>query len=450
MSGGEAGEDETTDTGPEPEAGLDADPTPEPPADADAAPAEAAPAEATQATPRRRRVSRWDRPPDPHDWRWVVGGIGRVLISVGLLMFAFVAYQLWGTGIQTARAQNRLENRFEELLAGATTLPPPSTTVAVPSTDAPTSTDAAPAETGTADTEPASSTSTTLAPPAVLDRPAETEPVGRLEIPSIGLDKIMVEGVSVDALRDGPGHFPETPFPGQLGNAAVAGHRTTYGHPFLDLDQVAVGDDVVVTTLAGRYTYVVTGITVVAPDDYAEVIPTIDPTVATLTVTTCHPAYSTKQRLVVTAALDPARSSMVTLATPADDVDPTGVIPGDEPATEPTGTEPITTTSTVGTGAADAGVSEPATTAPAADAATTSTVPEDSQTAFSGGWFDDPDAWPQVALWGFALTLISLAAYALSRRVRRNWVGALVGIVPFVVALYFWFENVNRLLPPNL
>ena len=70
--------------------------------------------------------------------------------------------------------------------------------------------------------------------------------------------------------------------------------------------------------------------------------------------------------------------------------------------------------------------------------------------AFAEGWFSDSAAWPQVALWGLVLTAISILAYLLSRAVRRNWVGALVGIVPFLVALYFFFENVNRLLPPNL
>ena len=55
-----------------------------------------------------------------------------------------------------------------------------------------------------------------------------------------------------------------------------------------------------------------------------------------------------------------------------------------------------------------------------------------------------------MALWGFGLTAIAFGAYFVSRRARRNWVGALVGIIPFVIVLYFWFENVNRLLPPNI
>src|SRR6478736_4732955 len=74
----------------------------------------------------------FDRPKQPHDWRWVVGGIGKILIVIGLLMFAFVAYQLWGTGIYTAQAQNELDDQFADAGIEATTAPPtvaPTTTV---------------------------------------------------------------------------------------------------------------------------------------------------------------------------------------------------------------------------------------------------------------------------------------------------------------------------------
>ena len=77
-------------------------------------------------------------------------------------------------------------------------------------------------------------------------------------------------------------------------------------------------------------------------------------------------------------------------------------------------------------------------------------VGEASADAFSLGWFSDTAAFLQVALWGLALTAIAIGAWLLSRRVRRNWVGALVGIVPFALVLYFFFQNVNRLLPAAL
>ncbi len=80
----------------------------------------------------------------------------------------------------------------------------------------------------------------------------------------------------------------------------------------------------------------------------------------------------------------------------------------------------------------------------------TSSIVRTSRDALSAGWFSDPAAWPQVLLWGAALLGWSVLCYRLARRRRQTWVGVLVGIGPFVVLLYLWFENVNRLLPPNL
>ncbi|MCB0969349.1 MAG: hypothetical protein KDB37_21145, partial [Ilumatobacter sp.] len=77
--------------------------------------------------------------------------------------------------------------------------------------------------------------------------------------------------------------------------------------------------------------------------------------------------------------------------------------------------------------------------------------PDDAEIdAFSEGWFDDEEAWPQIALWGSVLTVISLLAYQLSKKTRHDSIGFMVGILPFLVALYFFFQNVNRLLPPGL
>jgi len=394
-------------------------------------------------TGRSSRPNRWDRAPEPHDWRWAVGWHGRVLISVGVLMFAFVGYQLWGTGIQTAQAQNRLEDEFDRMRATstpitvATTVPPttaaPVTTLATVQSSAPT-------------------TTSSTVPAARLVPPPLGDPVARLIIPSIGLEKILIEGVRPSDLEDGPGHFPETPLPGQLGNAAIAGHRTTHGAPFLRIDEVAVGDDIVVETLAGTFTYVVTGQQIVGPGDYQLVIPTVDPTIATLTLTSCHPRYSTRQRIVITAVVDPARSDEVTerYLVPFDpDLLPGAAEPGlpDEPTTDESDDLPASTT--------------PASAVPAAPVTTIVTPPTGAsspagdtgaagQELFENQWFSDPDAFAQVAIWGVLLTLVALAATALSRRARRTWVGALAGFVPFVVVLYFWFENVNRLLPPNI
>ena len=74
----------------------------------------------------------------------------------------------------------------------------------------------------------------------------------------------------------------------------------------------------------------------------------------------------------------------------------------------------------------------------------------DPADAFSQGWFDDRGAFVQIALWGLALVSVSLLGRRVSRRYRRDSVGILVGVVPFVVALYFFYQNVNRLLPPGI
>jgi sortase A len=307
-------------------------------------------------------------------------------------------------------------------------------------------------------------------------RPGIGAAVAKLQIPSIGLDWTVVEGVSTPALAKGPGHFPESRLPGQLGNAALAGHRTTHGAPFGDLDRLQDGDQIIVTTLAGRYVYLVTGRTIVSPDEYGKVIPTTDPTTATLVLATCHPKWTSSQRLIIFAVLDASGSSPLT-APSAAGAPSTGSIPGDDsastsatPSTGPGSTAPAgtagsaTTVATGGTSAvgstgsdttiADAGPTGPADTSvvdAAAGPDTTEAAPSDaSSQAFGGGWFDDPDAWPHVIAWGLLLIAIWVGAYRLAKRFRRLWLGILVGFAPFVVVLYFWFENVNRLLPPNL
>jgi len=80
----------------------------------------------------------------------------------------------------------------------------------------------------------------------------------------------------------------------------------------------------------------------------------------------------------------------------------------------------------------------------------TDAVNERIADAFNEGWFSDPSANGRVRIWGIALSAIAAGAYLVSRKLRRDWAGALIGLLPFMVALYFFFQNVNRLLPPNL
>ena len=406
-------------------------------------------------------MRKFDRPAPPHDWRWWVGGIGKTLIATGLLLFGFVAYQLWGTGIETARAQDSLGNEFEELLA-ATPVTASAPTDSIPTDSTPTDstpTDSIPTDSTPTDSVPTDSTpvdptveTTPSAPEIVMAPIVEGDAIARIELPRIGIDKIVVAGVEKNDLKKGPGHYPETPMPGQLGNAAIAGHRTTFGQPFFDIDKMQTGDEIVVTTVAGRFVYRVTGQEIVSPSDY-QVIATTDPTRATLTLTSCHPKYTARERIIVYAELDEAASGPVSEATinygrpldetaaVADDPDPSNTVV--DPATETAGSVPV---------------EDPALTASVDGDQLDDQLDEqlDEQLdagiadAFSDSWFSDPGANSQVGLWGLLLAAIGIVSYLISRSVKRDWVGLLVGIGPFVVTLYFFFQNVNRLLPPNL
>ena len=195
--------------------------------------------------------------------------VGRFLFTSGTLLLLFVAYQLWGTGIYESQQQSKLRSDFDAAL-----------------------TEVRQAE------APVSGTTTTTTPPVP---PPQGEPVGIIKIPKIGLERTIVQGITVPDLRKGPGHYPDSPMPGQLGNAAIAGHRTTYGQPFNQIDELVPGDAITIVTLSGTFNYTVTQQLVVSPKEVSVLDPTPN---ATLTLTTCHPKYSANQRLVVQAKLD--------------------------------------------------------------------------------------------------------------------------------------------------
>ena len=139
------------------------------------------------------------------------------------------------------------------------------------------------------------------------------DPLTRIVIPTLGVNAVVVEGTSAAALRAGAGHYPGTPLPGEAGNVAIAGHRTTYGKPFNRLDEVAVGEKIRLETPLATYTYQVVG----HPDDAVEpcangacwITHPADWTVVSptpgkmLTLTTCHPKGSAAQRLILRAEL---------------------------------------------------------------------------------------------------------------------------------------------------
>ncbi len=304
--------------------------------------------------------------------RRAVGAVGRILVTLGVLILLLVAYQLWGTGLYTAREQSRLKDEFAQEVrhvATSTTAPGPTTT-------------------------------TTPLPP-----PPSGEAVAVIRIPKIGVDSAVVQGVEVQDLRKWTGHYPETPLPGQLGNAAIAGHRTTYGQPFNRLDELSPGDEIDVTTLAGAFRYVVeaqtdadgnvSGHVVVQPNQVEVLQPTPDPTspgndFATLTLTTCNPKFSAAERLVVKARWKPA-----TKASPAPSA----------PTVRPVA-------------AGNLGLGQKSSIGP-------------------------------LLWWGIVVVIVGGLWWWLFHRYRR-WTTWVVGVIPFLVVLFFFFANLERVLPSNV
>lgn len=300
--------------------------------------------------------------------RTVIGAVGRVLIAVGLLILLFVAYQLWGTGIYEARAQSDLESQFNRDLARQGSQS--TTTTGATSTTAPTAT------TGPATLSPA---------------PADGDPVGVIKIDKIGVDKVVVEGTSVPDLRKGPGHYTGSPLPGQLGNAAIAGHRTTYGAPFGDLDQLSQGDKISVRTLTGTWQYVlVEDPFAVKPNEVKVLDPTIDPAtgqpLATLTLTTCEPKYQATERLIVKAQLTGRQ-------TPLPGPDRTKLV---------------------------------------------------LDTGLSGG----SESRAPVLIWGLIAAAVGALWWLLFHRYPR-WTTWFAGVIPFLVVLFVLYTYLERVLPNN-
>ena len=131
-------------------------------------------------------------------------------------------------------------------------------------------------------------------------RVQEGDSLTRIQIPAIDVDVVVVEGTSPSALRAGAGHYPSTPLPCEDGNVAIAGHRTTYGRPFHNLDLLQPGDEITLTTPIGACRYTVSEQTIVRPSDVSVVQNQGD---SRLTLTTCHPKGSARQRLIISATL---------------------------------------------------------------------------------------------------------------------------------------------------
>lgn len=206
--------------------------------------------------------------------------LGWSLIWSGVFIFGYLGWQLFVTDFFNSNLQGREQAGLTEAIAEAPPLP-------VEEVDTSDLVEVPPG-----------------APDVVSFTAEEAPDIGEsfafIRIPKIEVDQVVFAGVDTRTLRSGPGHMPSTPVPGQPGNAVISGHRTTYGSPFHNLDMLEPGDRIEVETFAGTHVYEVRELEIVRPTD---VWVTHHREGGWLTLTTCHPKFSARQRLIVFAEL---------------------------------------------------------------------------------------------------------------------------------------------------
>jgi sortase A len=186
--------------------------------------------------------------------------------NIGVLLILFAAWQLWGTAIAQHSSQAKLGQEFHAKVR------------------------AHPGHVGL----------TLLPAAAQLPVPPEGSVMALIQIPKIGVNQYVVSGTDADDLAKGPGHYTGTALPGQHGNVAIAGHRTTHGAPFNRLAELAPGDPIYLTDLAGqKLRYVVAATPFAVSPSNVSVLNYFGDN--RLTLTTCNPEFSASQRLIVVA-----------------------------------------------------------------------------------------------------------------------------------------------------
>ena len=342
--------------------------------------------------------------------------------------------------------------------------------------------------------------------------PEGGEAVARIVIPAIKMDKIVVEGTDVDALRKGPGHYSWTPMPGQPGNASIAGHRTTYGAPFANIGNLRPGDRITVQTAQGEFIYEVLaqdsptkGYLIVSPD---RVDLLRDKGSNLLTLTSCHPRFSNRQRIVVQAKLlgDPVvpmrdvntrQDAPLQLASEdltgvagaersaasesnalqagnaagvagageagaTDSATAENTASGEAGASGNANSSGLTSTQQAGSAAgqegtagqtqagAVAGDSETSDSAAASRDALSASSGSASQpavgTSFGSGLSGERSAIPSAALWFVATAILWGAVWLVGTRWRR-WPSTAIGILPVLGCLFVAFSYIDRALP---
>ncbi len=225
---------------------------------------------------------------------------GWSLIWSGFFIFGYLGWQLWGTDVVNAGVQANAVAELEVTIAEEQeALPDPAVFDPSDLVDP-----ADPVDPPDPTVQPDPSDPSPNVPRTVSyqaqDAPEAGTAFAMLRIPAIGVEEAVFEGVDVATLKNGPGHMPGTSLPGHPGNSVLSGHRTTYGRPFFDLDLLEVGDVIEVESAVGTHVYEVREIFVVLPTDFWV---TYDKSGGWLTLTTCNPRFSARERLIVWAEM---------------------------------------------------------------------------------------------------------------------------------------------------
>lgn len=374
-------------------------------------------------------------------------GFAAVLLLSGALLAGFVAFLIYGTGIETRIEQRRLLDELEFV-----------TVADVPS--------------------PAGRTVPILSHSLEQRLVADIgDPIGQLSIPKIDAEWVFVSGVGVNELRLGPGHFPDSSMPGDQGNTAIAGHRISHGAPFARIDEINPGDEIILTTSSGIHRYTSVGSAIVGPADYAE-ISTQWPTVPTLSLVSCHPKYSTRQRIVVHAVLEGYELPAISQSTAqtsqemttsgaahrsdesgsltasssgmANQTDALGVPAGTQSAAESQSSPIVWTKGTVAwlKGPINPSGTVPATILWTKASRSSSTNSENRATDPFSDYQFSASNFLSVTLFGLTFAaLIALTFGAMTGQSRRYLFTTPITICSSVVALYFFYSAVQDILP---
>jgi sortase A len=252
----------------------------------------------------------------------------------------------------------------------------------------------------------------------------EGDPLGYIDIPRIGVHWVFVQGTERDDLAKGPGHYPSTPLPGQVGNAAIAGHRTTHGAPFYRVNELqpkapGQGGDLIITrSLIGQHVFQVIRVFTVKPSETWVAGPMslpdqqlhsvqfglgLSPKKAYLTLTSCNPRYSARERIVILAEL---------------------ITPKQAPKNAPVSSAPVAAVKFEGQ------------------------APADNPKSLHEGLSGDISSRAPTLFWGLVTLVVGALWWWAFRRYRHplTW---FTGVLPFLLVLFAFYVYLERLLPAN-